>query len=801
MRVLVVDDDPAHRMRLCMTLASGGHDAVGARDGVEALSRLKGGGFDAVVSDVLMPRMDGYRLCYEIRRSEELQNLRVIIYSSTFLSKADERVALKAGADGFIRTLAVTQAILGALEPVVVEGDDSGGQRKHAFLQRDLSKIKAYSQGLVKKLEARNQELEITREDLAAANLALRQSEERFRRTFFSSPVASCLTDLETGRCQEVNDSLTRMLGYEREELLGRTSVELGIWADPTEREEMVRSVAAAIPFREREVKIRTKSGRVLQVLDSAELLEIGEERVLLSAFYDITEQREGEAALRESEERYRTLFNLSPLPMWVFDPETLAFLAVNASTVQHYGYSQAELLKMTLRDVRAPEDLPSLLAVDIASTDRDHPGLWRHRKKDGTLIDVDIYSHQVTLGGRPLRLAVLRDVTEQRRHEGQVRQAQKMEAVGSLASGISHDFNNLLTPILGFSDLLAKRIGDPESQLALAEVRKAAERAAVMTRQLLIFSRQRPLAKEVLNLNAIVADMEKMLRPMIGEHLELVALLASDLGNVKADRGHVEQVIMNLVVNSRDAMPAGGKLTIATRNVELDETFAGAPLTVAPGPYVMLAVIDTGVGMDDSTKSRIFEPFFTTKEPGKGTGLGLSTIYGIVAQSAGAILVDSKAGRGTTFRIYLPRVEEPLALAELAAAGKADLQGNETVLVAEDDEAVRLLTRVVLKRYGYSVLAASSGAEALKMAGQHAGSIDLLLTDMLMPGLSGPSLALQMTALRPAIKVLFMSGYSESATAGDLLVKAALLEKPFTAEALARKVRQVLSLEPGEIS
>jgi two-component system cell cycle sensor histidine kinase/response regulator CckA len=344
---------------------------------------------------------------------------------------------------------------------------------------------------------------------------------------------------------------------------------------------------------------------------------------------------------------------------------------------------------------------------------------------------------------------------------------------------------------------MLAKQIRDPESQQAIVEVRKAAERAAALTRQLLTFSRQQVLALEVLGLNAIVADMEKMLRRVIGENLTFVTHLASDLGNVRADRGQIEQVIMNLAVNARDAMPAGGKLKIETRNVELDETFEWANAEVHPGLYVMLAVSDTGVGMDDSTKPRIFEPFFTTKEPGKGTGLGLSTIYGIVAQSGGVISVYSELGLGTTFKIYLPRVEEPVApRARTSAEPKGGLDGDETVLVAEDDEAVRLLTQVALERHGYSVLAASGGAEALEIARQHAGPIDLLLTDMLMPGLTGPALALQMTALLPAIKVLFMSGYAQSAMpgSGDLPGLAVFLEKPFTAEALARKVRQVLS-------
>ncbi len=398
MRVLVVDNNPGHQKRLCLFLAKEGHEAVGARDGVEALLRLKDEGFDAVVSDILMPRMDGYRLCYEIRQNEVLQNLPVIIYSSTFLSAADERLALKAGADGFIRTLAVTQAILSALTPVT--GRDPGFQRKPAFLQKSFSKLKEYSERLVRKLQQRNRQLETARAGLVKANLALAQSEERFRRAFFACPVASCLTDLETGRFIEVNDRLTKMLGYQREELVGRTSVELRIWDAPAEREQMVRAVKAGTPVRDNEVKMRTRSGTVRQVLNSAEVLEVGAERVLFSTFHDITQQRESETALRESEERYRTLFDLSPLPMWVFDPETLNFLAVNAAAIQHYGYSQEEFLTMSLKEIRPPEDVPSLLAANMSLPGLVHPGLKRHRKKDGSIIDIDIYSHEVVLGG-----------------------------------------------------------------------------------------------------------------------------------------------------------------------------------------------------------------------------------------------------------------------------------------------------------------------------------------------------------------------------------------------------------------
>jgi len=669
MKVLVVDDLALNRKLLRVTLASGGHETVEAEDGIEALEKLAGGGFDAVITDILMPRMDGYRLCYEIRRDEDFYRLPIIIYSSTYLTEADEHLALSVGADRFIRKPAGAEVILAALSQLRA----APRRPSAAWPTQDLDTLKEYSEGLVRKLEQRNRELEAAQERLAAT----------------------------------------------------------------------------------------------------------------------IEE-------LRKSEEHYRALFDLSPLPMWVRDPETLAIQAVNAAAVEHYGYSRDEFLAMTLEDLLPPEEVARFEADDKSSPNRRAAGVWKHRKKDGSLIDVDIYTHDLALGGRPLRLVVLRDVTEQRMLEEQFRQAQKMEAVGRLASGIAHDFNNLLTAILGFSDVLTERLGKPEPYPEIKEIRRAGERAAALTRQLLAFSRQQVLSPEVINLNAGVADLEKMLRRVLGEDLELSTVLDPHLGRVRADPGQIDQVIVNLAVNARDAMPAGGRLTIETRNVDLDEDYAREHVTVRPGPYVMLAVSDTGTGMDEHTKSRIFEPFFTTKEQGKGTGLGLSTIYGIVKQSGGNIWVYSEPGHGTTFKIYLPRVEEPLAAAAPGTrAGAAEsLEGYETVLVAEDDGAIRLLAQLALERHGYTVLAANGGEAALEIVRSRRGPIHVLVTDVLMSGMSGPELASRVTTLLPGIKVLFMSGYSEAAVAGhgDFADQTAFLEKPFTTEALVRKVRLLLS-------
>jgi nitrogen-specific signal transduction histidine kinase len=402
----------------------------------------------------------------------------------------------------------------------------------------------------------------------------------------------------------------------------------------------------------------------------------------------------------------------------------------------------------------------------------------------------------QFALAGHACVLSLVNDVTDSRRLEGQLRQAQKMEAVGRLAGGVAHDFNNLLTVITSYSELLLEDLGsgDPKRD-DVEQIRKAAQGAAGLTRQLLAFSRQQVLEPKVLDLKATVAGTEKLLKRLIGEDIQLTTSLAPDLGAVKADPGQLEQVIMNLAVNARDAMPTGGRLTIEAANVDMDEAYVGEHAPARPGRYVMLALSDTGIGMDEQTKARIFEPFFTTKEVGKGTGLGLATVYGIVKQAGGFIWVYSEPGRGTSFKVYLPRVNEPAAPDEVRPATRAPGRGTETVLLVEDAASVRLVTRQVLERFGYAVLEAPEGDTALRLATKHRGPIHLLLTDVVMPGISGRDLAQQLAPLRPEMKVLYASGYANNAIIqhGILEPGIAYLQKPFTPETLARRVREVL--------
>jgi nitrogen-specific signal transduction histidine kinase len=386
------------------------------------------------------------------------------------------------------------------------------------------------------------------------------------------------------------------------------------------------------------------------------------------------------------------------------------------------------------------------------------------------------------------------------RRSEAQLRHAQKMEAVGRLAGGVAHDFNNLLTVITGYSEVLLQglRAGDPLRE-SLGEIRTAGERAGLLTRQLLAFSRKQLLHPVVLDLNAVVADMERMLRRLIGEDVELVTRLQPGLWPVRADPGQMEQVLLNLAVNARDAMPTGGRLAIETANVELAGSAAGL-LGERPGRYTLLAVSDTGCGMPPEVRAHLFEPFFTTKEVGRGTGLGLSTVYGIVTQSGGHIAVETEVGRGSSFRVYLPRAPEADALARRKEPAGGLPRGQETVILVEDDDALRAVIHTILRRCGYQVLDARHGGDALVSCEQHAGPIHLLISDVVMPQMSGPQLAERLAWLRPGLQVLYISGYTDEAVIRHGVVNPAVafLQKPFTPAALAQKVREILDAPPA---
>jgi PAS domain S-box-containing protein len=514
-------------------------------------------------------------------------------------------------------------------------------------------------------------------------------------------------------------------------------------------------------------------------------------------------ERKRGEEQLQVSERKYRLLFETSPEAMFVYDHDSLRILAVNEAAVARYGYTEQEFLSLTIRDIRAPEEQPRL---DEELKDRPETGAIRsgirHRAKDGRVIEVDLVARPIEFAGRRGRLVLARDVTAQRQLEEQLRQAQKMEAVGQLAGGIAHDFNNLLTAILGSAQLLlhATPPGDQRRE-DMEEIKNAGQRAAELTRQLLAFSRRQVLAPKVLGMNATVAHMQRMLRRLLGDDIELAVSLDPAAGSVNADPGQLEQVVLNLSVNARDAMPTGGRLAIATTRVTHTEEYVERRHRLPPGDFVCLAVTDSGVGMDEATQAHLFEPFFTTKEVGKGTGLGLATVYGIVKQSGGFIWVYSEPGRGTTVKVYLPRVVAATDGTAPAPESSEVRGGRETVLLVEDAPSVRSLARRSLEACGYAVLDAADGRAALDLAGGHASAIDLLVTDVVMPGMGGRELAERLALERPRMKVLYTSGYTDDAMVrqGVLTAGVAFLQKPFVPDTLARKVREVLDGEKGE--
>jgi PAS domain S-box-containing protein len=508
----------------------------------------------------------------------------------------------------------------------------------------------------------------------------------------------------------------------------------------------------------------------------------------------------EREERLRENEERFRAMTE-SAVDAVVTADANGDIVSWNRGARAVFGHAPEEVLGTPLARL-VPEHLRVVDASGrerIAPTDVTpapaRPVELEGVRKDGRAFPIELSLARWEARRGSFLTVIIRDVTERRQLEEQFRQAQKMESIGRLAGGLAHDFNNLLTVIGGHADLLHARLA-PEDSLArrIGLIQEAAAHAADLTKQLLAFSRKQVLAPKVLDLNAIVAEIEPMLGRLIGEDVDLVTAPARGLGSVKADPAQIKQILFNLAVNARDAMPQGGKLTIETENVELDEPYTRLHADVQPGPYVMLAVTDTGVGMDEETRSRIFEPFFTTKAAGLGTGLGLATVYGIVKQSNGTISVYSEPGLGTAFKVYLPRVPESADTvpAEAPAGARA---GSETILLVEDNEMVRALTCEILKRYGYTVVEAEHGADALAIARRYHGPIHLLLTDVVMPEMSGPELVGRLAPLRPQMKIIYMSGYTADAIdhQGMLDEGIEFLAKPIGVDTLVRKLREVL--------
>jgi len=506
----------------------------------------------------------------------------------------------------------------------------------------------------------------------------------------------------------------------------------------------------------------------------------------------DITERK-------EAENRFYKAFHLSPEPTVIVTKKEGRYIDVNESFLRITGHRREETIgrtSMELKMFKNPEDRFRLID-QMKETGYFRDVEANFYTKSGEL-RVGLHSADyLEIGGQKCIIAVLKDITERKLLEQRLRQAQKMEAIGQFSGGIAHDFNNMLGVIIGYCEILEERLpqGDPLRK-ECGQIKKAGQSAASLTRQLLAFSRQQMLELRVLSLNTVAADTEKMLRRLIGENIELITKLSPGLGQIKADEGQIQQVILNLAVNARDAMPDGGKLVIETRNTELDEGYAVRHPPTVPGSYVLLTMTDTGHGIDAQTQAHIFEPFFTTKEIGKGTGLGLATVYGVIKQSGGYIWVYSEPGLGSTFKIYLPRVAEAAQRNQPAHFADGALRGSKTILVVEDEEPLRTLTRMLLEESGYTVLEANGGSQATEIASRHLGPIHLLLTDMVMPGINGRAIAQKLMPMHPEMAVIYMSGYMGFTARGVLDSEANFLSKPVTRDDLLRKVHEVLSLQ-----
>jgi two-component system cell cycle sensor histidine kinase/response regulator CckA len=640
------------------------------------------------------------------------------------------------------------------------------------------------------------------------AEEALRTEKQRFQALTENSPFGMVMID-QDGTFKYMNPKFRELFGYDLTDIPDGKTWFRKAYPNFTYRHDVIElwinDLKSFKPGekRSRIFTVTCKDGTEKTINFIPVQLETGEN---LMACEDITERKQVEEALRKSEVRFQELFDEAPVGYHEVNTEG-RITQINQTELTMLGYTLEEMLGQPVwKFIVEEESQKILMAKIIGGTPPGRQFERTYRRKDGTMLPVLIEDRILQdVEGRITGIrSTIQDITDRKRAEEemrvleeQFRQSQKMEAVGRLGGGIAHDFNNLLTVIKGYSQLSLLDLKESDPLWGnIQEIQKATQRATDLTRQLLAFSRRQILDLKVLDMNTLLRDLDKMLRRIIGEDIELVTLLSGDLGRVKIDPGQIEQVIFNLAVNARDAMPSGGKLLIETTNVELDKEYAKAHIGVVPGRYVKLSVSDTGIGMSQEVREKVFEPFFTTKDKGKGTGLGLSTVYGIVKQSGGNIWVYSEPGHGTTFKIYLPKVEEELDTLHGRDETEFSPRGSETVLLVEDEQEVRLLAHRLLSQQGYRVLEATNGVEALHVAQEQGGEkIHLLFTDVVMPQMGGKELADQLKILRPDIKVLYTSGYTDNAIVhqGVLNPGTHFLQKPFSLKTLSHKVREVL--------
>ncbi len=770
-RILVVDDEKSIRETIKAFLKDEGHDVQVAEDAITAVEVLKKDDFDVVVTDIILPKMSGVKLLRAIRHVSPHVQVIMITGEPTIETASD---ALRLGAFDYLSKPVTKEAIVKIVA--------------NAACTKALTDEKL-------RLEKENLNYQMNLERLVEERTSeLMKSEEKFRSYVENAPDGIFVTN-NKGNYLDVNQAACDLLGYTRKELLKLSISDI---VTPGSLEEALNSFYLLVENGRvhGEYLFTHADGHEFHM--SVDSTEISPDK-FIGFCSDISDRKRAEEALLESEAKFRSVIEQSNDAIHVLYKGK--FDLINTRFSEMFGVSFEDVIspEFNFIDLIAPESKSKMIEQEEMRKRGEKPP--PHYEfvafdKDHNLIEVEASGTEISYRGGEAFLCTIRDVTERKRLEEQFHQAQKMESVGRLAGGVAHDFNNLLTVITGHAELAAMQLDshDPFRD-DIKGIQEAANRAADLTRQLLAFSRKQKLQPRLLNLNVIITQLNKMLQRMIGEDIEILTLPDNDLWNLKIDPGQIEQVIINLVVNARDAMPAGGKLTISTRNTVLDKDNCDIQGDIPAGNYILLTVTDTGEGMSDTVKKQIFEPFFTTKAEGKGTGLGLSTVFGIVIQSDGGIEVHSELGEGTTFSIFLPQAEEDIE--EIVFEGDAiDLpRGTETILIAEDDDALRSLVCRILRGQGYKTIEAQNGGEALMICRELDKPVDLVITDVVMPSMRGEILIKNLREIWSEVKVLYMSGYSAEKVSDSKILESddPFIQKPFRPIDLTWKVRKVL--------
>ncbi len=803
MNVLIVDDNQDARIILEKIIKDRGHVARTAFSGKDALEKARKEKPDLIISDILMPEMDGFSFCRSVKQDDELKEIPFVFYTSSYVDERDEKLAYKLGASCFIRKPLDPDDFISAISDVVEKARNGRVPVNLKDAANEKTILKIYNERLIFKLEEKMDELEkeIVRRKQTEAELKL------FRTLADQSNDAYFVIKTDTGQFIDVNCRACENLGYNREELLQKKvmDIETGLpdrAAWDRHVTQMRRSGSLIIHGEH-----RRKDGLVFPVEVSVKLFIHKGTEYSISIARDIRERKKAQQAMEESKNRFRALVKSSADHIFMLDLNGV-FIESNDKVDEFNPDGQLDLFKSgselvgkNIEEVYSEENLAIYREKIDELIQKKSTIRFGHRVifDNGRVMEYEDTLYPMMKKGKIYAIGgICRDITEQKLMERQFHQAQKMEAVGRLAGGVAHDFNNMLSIILGYSELaLSERSPSDPMYKDLNEICKAGRRSADITRQLLAFARKQPISPKVVDINKAVADNIKMLRRLIGEDIDLKFTPDKKLWKVLVDSTQVTQILINLAVNARDAIDGVGKISIETKNVCFDENYCLINNDVTPGQYVLIEFSDTGCGMDKEIREKVFEPFFTTKEEGKGTGLGLSTIFGIISQNKGFVKLYSEQGVGTSFKIYLPRHIESGGKIEKKSY-QMPMAGSETILVVEDEKQILNLCTKFLKMKGYTVLAASLPEDAIDLCGKYDKKIDLLLTDVVMPGMNGKDLKTKIEVLHPGIKAVFMSGYTADIIASRVVIDKGIhfLQKPFSINGLALKVRQVLDGE-----